>query len=87
MRDLFSPVAPAKRGQWPSEQLADYLTGRVDPDDVASPIKSWAAFFIHDAAKQVMAIDTREKRRAALGKVPPHIRPLVEKEVMRLWGA
>lgn len=88
MDDLFAPRRPAppiKRGKWPSEQLAEYLTGKVLPDDVAPAIKSWAAFFIHDAAKQVIAIKTKEARRSALTKIPPSIRGRVQDEIMRLW--
>lgn len=88
MDDLFAPrmpPEPKKRGQWPSEQLAEYLTGKVHPDDVAPAIKSWSAFFIHDAAKQVIAIKTKESRRVALAKIPPSIRGKVQDEIMRIW--
>ena len=82
MDDLFSSEGQ-KRGPWPSEQLAAYLSGN---DPKPSPaIVSWGSFYIHDAAMQVCRIDTREKRRMALGKLPAAIRPLVETEIKRLW--
>jgi len=82
MDDLFSAQGQ-KRGPWPSEQLVAYLSGN---DTAPSPaILSWSSFHIYDAAMQVCRIDTREKRRMALGKIPAAIRPLVETEIKRLW--
>ncbi len=81
--DLFAPPAARERGKWPSEQLADYLEGR-DANPVAA-IRSWAAYYIHDAAVQVCGLATKEKRRTALGRLPDAIRPLVENEAKRIW--
>jgi len=86
MDDLFAPKPPPKLGQWPSEQLADYMMGEVHPDQVREPIKSWAAFFVYGAAKQIIAMSAPEKRRDALAKIPHTIRPRVEAEVKRLWA-
>lgn len=82
MDDLFSAQGQ-KRGPWPSEQLAVYLGGKDSNPSAA--IRSWSAFFIHDAAVQVCRFDTIEKRRIALGKLPAAIRPLVETEIKRIW--
>lgn len=83
--DLFAPAKAVPRGKWPSEQLADYLGGLVDEDQVSPAIKSWAAFYIHDAALQVCQLETKEKRRTALSKIPPTIRQQVQDEVKRIW--
>lgn len=67
----------------PSRKLADYLSGYdADPDP---SIQSWASFYIYDAAMQIIRLPVKERRRAALEKVPANIRPLVEAEIMRLW--
>lgn len=70
-----------KRGDMPSKQLEDYLTGR---DKLPTPaIASWAKFYIHDAAKTILALPF-EQRASAIGKIPDHIRRDVENEVKRL---
>jgi hypothetical protein len=69
----------------PSEHLARLLSGRQSWDDAPESIRSWAAFYIHDAAKQVISLATPEKRRAALATLPDTIRPRVEDEVRRIW--
>lgn len=70
-----------KRGDMPSKQLEDYLTGR---DKLPTPaIASWAQFYIHDAAKAILALPF-ERRAPAIGKIPDHIRRDVQKEITRL---
>lgn len=66
----------------PSRQLADYLEGH--DKEPAEAILSWSAFYIYDAAKQVLSLP-KDNRRAAIDKLPVHIRPLVETEIKRLW--
>jgi len=67
---------------WPSEQLAAYLKGESGG---ASAIRSWAQFYIHDAAKQICGMATIEKRRTALEKIPVTIRLDVQDEIKRIW--
>lgn len=80
--DLFAPAEPVRRGPWPSEQLAAYLNG----ESAGTPaIRSWAQFYIHDAAKQICGMASIEKRRTALGKIPVTIRLDVQQEIRRIW--
>lgn len=67
----------------PSRKLADYLSGHDDNPDPS--IQSWASFYIYDAAMQIIRLPGKERRRAALEKVPANIRPLVEAEILRIW--
>lgn len=83
--DLFAPTTPIKAGKWPSEQLHDLLTGKVQWDHAPPAITSWAAFYIHDAAMQVLAKPDKATRQAALAKITPSIRARVEVEATRLW--
>jgi len=81
--DLFAPPAPVKAGLWPSEQLAAYLNG----ESTGSPaIRSWASFYIWDAAQQICGIDSLEKRRTALEKIPVTIRPDVKDYMRKIWA-
>ena len=83
--DLFLAASGVAPGKWPSEQLNDLLTGKVKWDEAQPAIRSWASFYIYDAAKQLALMPDKEKRRMALGKIPSAIRPHVEKEVKRIW--
>ena len=84
--DLFARAKPIQQGKLPSAQLAELLNGHIAWDKAAPAIRSWAAFAIHDAACQVLAITGQEKRRIALDKLPAHIRPMVEAEALRVWN-
>ena len=83
--DLFEAAQAMPRGKWPTEQLHELLNGHIAWDKAAPAIRSWAAFFIFDAARQLVKMPDKEKRRIALGKIPGTIRPHVEKEVKRIW--
>lgn len=83
--DLFLAASGVVQGQWPSEQLNDLLTGKVKWDEAQPAIRSWASFYIYDAAKQLVLMPDKEKRRMALDKISSAIRPHVEKEVQRIW--
>jgi len=83
--DLFMAASGVVPGKWPSEQLNDLLTGKIKWDEAQPAIRSWASFYIYDAAKQLVTMPDKEKRRMALGKIPSAIRPFVEKEVKRIW--
>lgn len=83
--DLFLAASGVVQGQWPSEQLNDLLTGKVKWDEAQPAIRSWASFYIYDAAKQLVLMPDKEKRRMALDKIPSAIRPYVEEEVKRIW--
>ena len=80
--DLFKADAPSERGLWPSEQLAAYLSGESVGSDA---IQSWATFEIWQAAQQICAMPTLEKRRTALEKIPVTIRPWVKDDMRRIW--
>ena len=82
--DLFKAPEPTRRGLWPSEQLAAYLSGESVGTDA---IKSWAAFEIWQAAQQICAMPSLEKRRTALEKIPVTIRPMVKDDMRRIWKA
>jgi len=82
--DLFAPTSPAKRGLWPSEQLAAYLNGE-SVGNVA--IRSWAALEIWNAAKAICAMPTLEKRRNALEKIPVTLRHYVKEDMRRIWAS
>lgn len=83
--DLFLAASGVVPGKWPSEQLNDLLTGKVKWDEAQPAIRSWASFYIYDAAKQLVLMPDKEKRRMALGILPNAIRPFVEEEVKRIW--
>lgn len=83
--DFFKAPPPIQRGKWPSEQLADLMSCKVSWDDAAPAIRSWAAFYINEAARQLLAIPDKAKRQAALTKVPEPLRDRVRDEGMRVW--
>lgn len=83
--DLFMASSGVVPGKWPSEQLNDLLTGKIKWNEAQPAIRSWASFYIYDAAKQLVTMPDKEKRRMALGKIPSAIRPYVEEEVKRIW--
>lgn len=83
--DLFMAASGVVPGKWPTEQLNDLLTGKVKWDEAQPAIRSWASFYIYDAAKQLVLMPDKEKRRMALGKIPSDIRPYVKEEVKRIW--
>jgi len=76
----FTPSVPK-----PSEQLADLMMGRVSWADSPDAIRSWAQKFIYDAAKQILVAE-KPQRKIMLGRVPPHMRAMVETEIRRLWA-
>ena len=69
----------------PSEQLHDLLSGSVSVEDTPPAILSWAQFEIYRAAVQILDINTKERRRLALKKIPDQIRPYVEREAKNLF--
>ena len=69
----------------PTDQLAALLMGKIAWDDAPDAIKSWARFEIYKAAKQILAAPDKGTRKNMLGKIPPHMRGMVEAEAMRLW--
>lgn len=80
---FFAPPVPKKL---PSQQLDDVLSGKVAYADAPMAIQSWAQFSIYEGAMSLMRIKDKEKRNAALQKVPASLRDLVRAEVVRLWG-
>lgn len=69
----------------PSQWLQLILSGQIDMQDAPASVQSWARFPIHQGACDVLALDTKEQRRAELQRVPPKIRPYVEAEMIRVW--
>jgi hypothetical protein len=70
----------------PTDQLAAVLMGKLAWDDAPEAIRSWARLEIHKAAKQILAAPDKGTRRNMLGKIPPHMRVMVETEAKRLWA-
>jgi len=69
----------------PSEHLHDLLSGAVSPADTPDAVLSWARLSIYQAACEVLAAPDKDKRRAMLDKIPPSIRPFVEREAKAIW--
>lgn len=65
--------------------LHQYLTGTLPADKIPAAVLSWSRFFIFEGAREIVLMDTKHERKAALAKVPPGVRELVEGEVSRLW--
>jgi hypothetical protein len=61
------------------------MLGRVLWSDAPDAIRSWAQFHIYGAAKQILAAPDIGTRRNMLGRVPAHMRAMVEAEVKRLF--
>lgn len=83
--DLFLASKPVERGPLPSEQLSELLNGKIRWDKAAPAIRSWAAFHIFTAARQICAMPDKGKRKAALEKIPGPLRERVKSEVERIW--
>lgn len=69
----------------PSVELKALLDGRRGLNDVSDGVRSWARFYIYQAAEEILAMPSKNARREALEKVPDTIRSSVRDEVMRLW--
>jgi len=69
----------------PSIKRADLLSGRVAWEDADAAIRSWVQLDIYNAANTILKMDGKKKRREALARIPPEIRPIVEAEVLRIW--
>lgn len=65
--------------------LHQYLSGVIPAAKIPPAVLSWSRFFIFEHARDTVLLDTKEERVAALAKVPPGLRGLVEAEVKRLW--
>lgn len=66
--------------------LHQYLSGTLDADQIPPAVLSWSRFFIFEGAREIVLMDDKYERIAALAKLPQKIRPLIEAEVKRLWG-
>lgn len=69
----------------PSEQLDDLLSGKIAPENTPEAILSWARFYIYEGAQELISIRSREGRIRALQKIPPSIRPYIEREARKMW--
>lgn len=67
----------------PSAQLNDLLTGKVSWEDASPAIRSWAMLPIHGAAQTILGAP-KPRRRAMIDKLPPSLRPVLEREIIRL---
>lgn len=67
----------------PSAQLHALLTGATAWDDAQPAIRSWAMLTIHGAAKTIIGAP-RNRRRGMIDKLPPSLRPVLEREIIRL---
>ena len=68
----------------PSKRIENILTGKVRMEDEDEAIQSAARFPIYKGAEAVLSLPTKEKRRAALARIPASVRPYVEAEAIRL---
>ena len=71
-------------GKRPSERIFAVLRGESQLSDEDPPIQSACSRYIFDGAKEILSIQPLERRRAALSKIPPLIRPHIEAEIMRI---
>ena len=67
----------------PNTQLNDLLSGKVTWEDAQPAIRSWAMLTIHGAAKTILGAP-RNRRRGMIDKLPPTLRPILEREIIRL---
>jgi hypothetical protein len=68
---------------WWREQI---LSGALPWSAGSAAIQSWLRKDIWDGAMEIAHLDGGiEERRAALSKLPASIRPLVEKDLVRIW--
>lgn len=74
---MFRPVT------WWREKV---LSGAVPWEEASPAVRSWLRKDIYDGALEIAGIEYIEDRRAALGKLPVSIRPLVEAELKRIWA-
>lgn len=65
--------------------LNQYLTGALPAEQIPPAVLSWSRFFIFEGAREIVLMDDKWERIAALSKVPERVRPLVEAEVKRIW--
>ena len=65
--------------------LHQYLSGQMQPDKIPQAVLSWSRFFIFEGAREIVLMDDKYERIAALAKIPAPLRVTVENEVKRLW--
>lgn len=68
-----------------SKHLDDLLSGKVTPQEADPRILNWAEFAIWQGACEILNLPTKQERRDALDNVPETIRPIMEREVKRLF--
>ena len=62
------------------------MQGRVDLNEENEAIKSACSFRIYKAAVCILALETKDARRAALEELPELIRPHIKSEALRIWN-
>jgi len=65
--------------------LNQYLTGILPADKIPPAVLSWSRFFIFEGAREIVLMEDKYERIAALAKIPAPLRGIVEDEVKRLW--
>lgn len=65
--------------------LNQYLTGALPADKIPPAVLSWSRFFIFEGAREIVLLDNKYERTAALAKIPAPLRPIIENEVKRIW--
>ena len=68
----------------PTTKLNALLRGETSWEDADASIASWAQYFIHQAAEDVLSRPMPE-RKAMIEKMPEHVRHKVKSEVLRIW--
>lgn len=69
----------------PTYRIEQVLRGRVRLEDEDPAIQSACRLPIHQGALELLAIPGKVARRAALQRIPPLIRPHVEREAFRIY--
>lgn len=65
--------------------LQRVLSGQIPIEDAPASVQSWSRFHIFEGAREIAKMEYIGDRQAALGKLPPTIRPLVKAELERIW--
>lgn len=70
----------------PPPEVVKALTSEAAWRAASGDVLAESMGHVDDAQRQVMAAPNKDARRAMLGKLPPHIRAIVQDRVAALWG-
>jgi len=62
------------------------MIGKICLEDQQDGIRSACQFPIYQAAKIILDLTNKQRRREAINDYPEKIRPHIEAEVRRLWN-